>query len=204
MYSVEFLLRFQNDQTEPPEKIKLFSEIYMPSGENGMPVQGMPVPVPVRGTQQQPSRQGGKKGGTPNHPGGPHYHMQGGHQGFAPGRTKSSTAAFTLLEHRVEDPFKIVNPGDEFGATVKAVNGILNKITPEKYAGVMQSMLDLHFDISNQEMLDQIISAVFERAVQHLQYCNLYADVCRDLTQKFGQNPQNNSALSNANKNLNS
>lgn len=67
------------------------------------------------------------------------------------------------------------------------VNGILNKITPEKYESLMQSMLELNFDVSNQNLLSRIIDCVFERAVQHQLFCNLYADVCRDLTQKFAQ-----------------
>ena len=58
MYSVEFLLKFQYEQTEPPEKIKLFSEIYMPSG-----VHDNALPMPAsRGHSQRTGTGRGKKG----------------------------------------------------------------------------------------------------------------------------------------------
>ena len=86
-------------------------------------------------------------------------------------------------------PLHILLCGSSFALSTlwTQVNGILNKITPEKYDSLMQAMLDLNFDVSNQELLDRIIASVFERAVKHQLFCNLYADVCRDLTQKFAQ-----------------
>eukprot|EP00667_Euglena_gracilis_P010348 EG_transcript_10529 len=171
MYSVEFLLRFQHDQTEPPEKIKLFSEIY--NGDNG-------VPLP----QQRGQRTGAlraKKGAAP---------PQMGDRGEYGGPMRPKLPVNNVLEdlsRRVDNPFKVYRPADEAEVIVKKVNGILNKITPEKYESLMQSMLELNFDVSNQNLLSRIIDCVFERAVQHQLFCNLYADVCRDLTQKFAQ-----------------
>lgn len=173
MYSVEFLLRFQNDQTEPPEKIKLFSEIYMPSGVSD---NGLPLPLP-RGQRAGALR--AKKGAGLAQPG------DRGEYGVS--RQKGSPGALADLPRRVSDPFRVYTPEEESQAIVKKINGILNKITPEKYDSLMQAMLELHFDVSNQDLLNKIIACVFERAVQHQLFCNLYADVCRDLTQKFAQ-----------------
>ena len=67
-------------------------------------------------------------------------------------------------------------------ASKDVYHNILGTInTPEKYEALMQSMLELHFEVSNQDLLNKIIGCVFERAVQHPLFCNLYADAQGDL-----------------------
>uniref|UniRef100_A0A7S1NLV2 Eukaryotic translation initiation factor 4 gamma 2 n=1 Tax=Eutreptiella gymnastica TaxID=73025 RepID=A0A7S1NLV2_9EUGL len=183
MYSVEFLLRFQNDQTEPPEKIKLFSEIYMPSGGQDAGTQNS------RGQARTSMGGGGRGKGK-----GPQTAKDGrdifGTQKTYAKHQHHSLASLDLLEHRVEDPYKIKRPEDEQAVIIKKVKGILNKLTPEKFEPLSQQMQELNFDVNNQDLLNEIIRCVFGAAVKQSQWCNIYADLCKDLTQKFAPQPK--------------
>uniref|UniRef100_A0A7S4LMH5 MIF4G domain-containing protein n=1 Tax=Eutreptiella gymnastica TaxID=73025 RepID=A0A7S4LMH5_9EUGL len=97
--------------------------------------------------------------------------------------------ALAKLERRVANPFKATKPESEMQATVKRVQGALNKITPEKYNELFQQMWeDLNefnlYDVDDDDamnVLDQVIGMIFEKALGEPSYSNMYADIARHL-----------------------
>ena len=53
---------------------------------------------------------------------------------------------------------------------------ILNKITPQTYDKLSQSILELN--ITNTAMMDKLIQLIFEKAVQEQSFAHLYAELC--------------------------
>ncbi|XP_078696975.1 eukaryotic translation initiation factor 4 gamma 1-like isoform X4 [Branchiostoma floridae x Branchiostoma belcheri] len=61
----------------------------------------------------------------------------------------------------------------------KKVQGILNKLTPQKFQTLCQQVLDL--DISSEERLKGVIDLVFEKAITEPNFSVAYANMCRCL-----------------------
>eukprot|EP00906_Rhabdomonas_costata_P001578 RCo002597 len=179
-YSVDFLLKFQHDSTEPPEKIKNFAA-YMPTSQHPT-VDPMAMAQYEAQARQHMSRAGVPRRTSP---------MMAPDRDFpprvAPYAQRPLMAGIPgqdILDHRVERPFRRLGTAEDDSVS-RRVNGILNKITPEKYEALLKNLLEDNFDVTNQEVLNEIITCIFECAVRQTKFCNLYADLCRDLTQKF-------------------
>ena len=62
---------------------------------------------------------------------------------------------------------------------VRAVKGILNKLTPEKFDVLLEQ---LKSTITNTEILHSSITIVFENAVAQPTFVRMYADLCDRLS----------------------
>ncbi|URD99288.1 eukaryotic translation initiation factor 4 gamma [Musa troglodytarum] len=56
---------------------------------------------------------------------------------------------------------------------LKTVKGILNKLTPEK------------FDVLKGQLIDDVITLIFEKAVFKPTFCPMYAQLCSDLNENI-------------------
>lgn len=63
---------------------------------------------------------------------------------------------------------------------VRAVKGILNKLTPENFEKLFKDLLELGVD--SPEKLQKVIQAIFEKAVAEPTFCALYAELCLKLS----------------------
>eukprot|EP00994_Dinema_validum_P001165 NODE_1233_length_1042_cov_56.423968_g944_i0.p1 GENE.NODE_1233_length_1042_cov_56.423968_g944_i0~~NODE_1233_length_1042_cov_56.423968_g944_i0.p1 ORF type:complete len:319 (-),score=28.45 NODE_1233_length_1042_cov_56.423968_g944_i0:28-984(-) len=98
-------------------------------------------------------------------------------------------AAMQQLPNRTENAFKVSQPRSDLDKILRAVNGILNRITPTTYATLFSEMWDrlvscnLH-DCRNEnamEVLRKVIGLIFEKALAEPSFSHMYADVARDL-----------------------
>ena len=71
--------------------------------------------------------------------------------------------------------------------TTRAIKGILNKITPEKFDRLMEQLLECGID--DAETLGETISIVFDKAIWEPGFCSMYADVCLRLSKELPEFP---------------
>jgi translation initiation factor 4G len=69
----------------------------------------------------------------------------------------------------------------------RTVKGILNKLTPEKYDLLLEQMLQA--GISSAEILQGVISLIFEKAVLEPNFCSMYAQLCLNLSKELPEFP---------------
>ncbi|KAG6589764.1 Eukaryotic translation initiation factor isoform 4G-1, partial [Cucurbita argyrosperma subsp. sororia] len=70
---------------------------------------------------------------------------------------------------------------------LKTVKGILNKLTPEKFDLLKGQLIDS--GITSADILKDVISLIFDKAVLEPTFCPMYAQLCSDLNQKLPQFP---------------
>lgn len=73
----------------------------------------------------------------------------------------------------------------------RSVKGILNKITPEKFDLLLEQMLQA--GINSAEILQGVISLVFDKAVLEPSFCALYAELCVHLSKALPEFPADDS-----------
>jgi translation initiation factor 4G len=69
----------------------------------------------------------------------------------------------------------------------RTVKGILNKLTPEKYDLLAEQMM--HAGISSAEILQGVISLIFDKAVLEPTFCAMYAQLCVQLSKELPEFP---------------
>lgn len=62
---------------------------------------------------------------------------------------------------------------------IKAVKGILNKLTPEKFERLLEQLVD---NVTDAEVLHATIRLVFENAVAQPTFVPMYAELCDRLS----------------------
>ncbi|CAL5434944.1 unnamed protein product [Camellia sinensis] len=70
---------------------------------------------------------------------------------------------------------------------LKTVKGILNKLTPEKFDVLKGQLIDS--GITTPDILKDVISLIFEKAVLEPTFCPMYALLCFDLNEKLAPFP---------------
>ncbi|GAB4838119.1 Eukaryotic translation initiation factor isoform 4G-1 [Ancistrocladus abbreviatus] len=70
---------------------------------------------------------------------------------------------------------------------LKTVKGILNKLTPEKFDLLKGQLIDA--GITSADILKDVISLIFDKAVLEPTFCPMYAQLCSDLNKKLPQFP---------------
>ncbi|KAA3468370.1 eukaryotic translation initiation factor [Gossypium australe] len=70
---------------------------------------------------------------------------------------------------------------------LKTVKGILNKLTPEKYDLLKGQLIDS--GITSADILKEVISIIFDKAVLEPTFCPMYARFCADLNDKLPSFP---------------
>lgn len=80
------------------------------------------------------------------------------------------------------NPSATVQEGDPNNIEVlcKKVRGILNKLTPEKFDPLLEQLQALN--INNSEKLSNVISLVFEKAIDEPNFSSAYAALCKKLS----------------------
>ncbi|KAG5049475.1 hypothetical protein AAZX31_04G140200 [Glycine max] len=66
---------------------------------------------------------------------------------------------------------------------IKTVKGILNKLTPEKFDILKGQLIDS--GITSADILKDVISLIFDKAVLEPTFCPMYAQLCSDLNEKL-------------------
>ncbi|XP_010904622.1 eukaryotic translation initiation factor [Elaeis guineensis] len=66
---------------------------------------------------------------------------------------------------------------------LKTVKGILNKLTPEKFDVLKGQLIDS--GITTPDILKDVITLIFEKAVFEPTFCPMYAQLCSDLNEKL-------------------
>ncbi|XP_074561531.1 eukaryotic translation initiation factor-like [Curcuma longa] len=66
---------------------------------------------------------------------------------------------------------------------LKTVKGILNKLTPEKFDLLKEQLIDA--GITTADILKDVITLIFEKAVFEATFCPMYARLCADLNEKL-------------------
>ncbi|CAK7338166.1 unnamed protein product [Dovyalis caffra] len=66
---------------------------------------------------------------------------------------------------------------------LKTIKGILNKLTPEKFDVLKGQLIDS--GITSAEILKDVISLIFDKAVLEPTFCPMYAQLCSDLNAKL-------------------
>jgi translation initiation factor 4G len=70
---------------------------------------------------------------------------------------------------------------------LKTVKGILNKLTPEKFDLLKGQLMES--GITTADILKDVISLIFEKAVFEPTFCPMYAQLCSDLNEKLPSFP---------------
>uniref|UniRef100_J3LEP1 Eukaryotic initiation factor iso-4F subunit p82 n=1 Tax=Oryza brachyantha TaxID=4533 RepID=J3LEP1_ORYBR len=70
---------------------------------------------------------------------------------------------------------------------LKTVKGILNKLTPEKFDLLKDQLIEA--GITTVDILKDVISLIFEKAVLEPTFCPMYAQLCFDLNEKLPSFP---------------
>ncbi|XP_010545451.1 PREDICTED: eukaryotic translation initiation factor-like [Tarenaya hassleriana] len=70
---------------------------------------------------------------------------------------------------------------------LKAVKGILNKLTPEKYDLLKGQLIDA--GITSADILKDVIALIFDKSVLEPTFCSMYARLCSDINDKLPKFP---------------
>ncbi|XP_074569956.1 eukaryotic translation initiation factor-like [Curcuma longa] len=92
----------------------------------------------------------------------------------------------TLLKAEVPWSARRGNLSDK-DRVLKTVKGILNKLTPEKFDVLKGQLIDV--GITTPDILMDVITLIFEKAVFEPTFCPMYAQLCFDLNEKLGTFP---------------
>lgn len=66
------------------------------------------------------------------------------------------------------------------------IYSILNKLTPEKFDKLTDSLLNL--GLNTPSILKGVILLIFEKALEEPKYSSMYAQLCKKLSVKLGDN----------------
>lgn len=94
------------------------------------------------------------------------------------GRDRRSARSAQPAKRPEKKEWQLVKSEDE--EIIKKARLIVNKITPEKYDKLKTKLLDL--DLSSPTRLQGVISIIYELAVNVQNYCEMYANLCRDVS----------------------
>ncbi|KAG6506701.1 eukaryotic translation initiation factor-like [Zingiber officinale] len=98
--------------------------------------------------------------------------------------TQGSQGRPTLALIKAEVPWSARRGNlSEKERVLKTVKGILNKLTPEKFDLLKGQLIDA--GITTADILKDVITLIFEKAVFEPTFCPMYARLCADLNEKL-------------------
>jgi translation initiation factor 4G len=203
VYSKEELLKYQHSSRNPPPTL-LKSEIYQTqissnannnplprtdsSGNfNKYPGKSPRTPSP-KGHQRQGSKGSADLSHAP-HPGGFKQYFEDQKAGRTSKRgrergKKSAGRGRAPVELKVgEHAWQAGKVKSEEDKIYQEVHFVLNRLTREKYDALKQELLAIK--IPSEEVLKKVIEEMFEKAIMEPNFSDLYADLCKDLSQEF-------------------
>ena len=66
--------------------------------------------------------------------------------------------------------------------TYNFLQGVLNKLTPQKYAENWERLHDVVLEYTELDLIERIVNFVFEKAIAEPNFSDMYADLCRDMS----------------------
>jgi hypothetical protein len=115
-----------------------------------------------------------------------HDRAQSGGNGRAPAGRLSWRQAEGSGLRKTENAWVSRRGGDSAeDQTLSQVNGILNKLTLEKFDSLLEKFLALPID--SPELLRSTINLIFDKATSEEKFCPLYAQLCKQLASKFSE-----------------
>jgi len=153
-----------------------FTPSFMPKQPNfGRPMPGMSNHGSLRGEPR-----GGPRG-PPNQPMG-RQSQKGERKVISIGRSLQEDVKLKKAENAWK-PSSVNRNADSAEAkneqVFKTVRGILNKLTPQKFAPLVKQILDL--DIDSEDRLKGVIDIIFEKAIDEPGFSVAYANMCKHL-----------------------
>mmetsp|Transcript_13925 Transcript_13925/g.16778 ORF Transcript_13925/g.16778 Transcript_13925/m.16778 type:complete len:782 (+) Transcript_13925:82-2427(+) len=212
LYKKEFLMRFKERCVEmPAELVGQDYEILLvdetePSWKDSQSTEG-PSGTPRQGKQEDSrdwraraelpdfdhNEGGGGKGGKGERGGKGGRGGRGGRGGHHGHHNQQQTqmpeGSVPIPISKSANPWQPVKKNDisEKDKKLRAVKGILNKLTPEKFEKLTDQLLAL--GIETAELLQGVISLVFDKAVAEPGFCTTYAKLCVRLSKALPEFP---------------
>ncbi|KAI4378040.1 hypothetical protein MLD38_015581 [Melastoma candidum] len=85
--------------------------------------------------------------------------------------------------HKAEKKYEVGKVTDEEEAKQRQLKAILNKLTPQNFEKLFEQVKAVNID--NATTLDGLISQIFDKALMEPTFCEMYADLCRHLSQEL-------------------
>eukprot|EP00668_Euglena_longa_P004979 GGOE01005847.1.p1 GENE.GGOE01005847.1~~GGOE01005847.1.p1 ORF type:complete len:1039 (-),score=252.58 GGOE01005847.1:994-4038(-) len=189
VYDLEFLLSIALKAPPPPELLKGY-EVYCADArlrripENNGEGKGERKDRRSFGSKVSPTNYGAKV----SHFDGDVRSKMG--KTFVPGPPGAKSSSYEQLTNRADTAFNVKNARSisSEAKVLKKVQGILNKVTPEKYSVLFDELwnelyVDGQVDVSG--IVEQVIHTVFDIALDQPKFSYLYADICFHLCRKI-------------------
>jgi len=100
---------------------------------------------------------------------------------------RATTTTAWLISNRTTS-----SPPDKTTAAIKLINGILNKLTFETFAKLSK---DMEAQCSDEEILQNAISMIYDKALSEPKFAVIYASLCQTLQNKFSDKSVRNVLL---------
>ncbi|KAI4364681.1 hypothetical protein MLD38_020738 [Melastoma candidum] len=85
--------------------------------------------------------------------------------------------------HKAEKKYEVGKVTDEEAAKQRQLKAILNKLTPQNFEKLFEQVKAVNID--NAVTLKGLISQIFDKALMEPTFCEMYADLCRHLSQEL-------------------
>jgi len=189
IYSREFLLQFQPICKQKPANLNYISDVIFEKGSNVKP-------TPELGRERERNRSRREPSSTQP----PYAHSSYGSRGVVPsGRSprfrgvasnnrgrkmgvqaqgESERREIRRSENRWRRPGKDVDTKEYIR---RKVQGILNRLTVEKFAELSEQILSLSIG-RTEEILQMVVGLIFDKAVIEHNFSLMYADLCRKIS----------------------
>ncbi|KAI4364682.1 hypothetical protein MLD38_020739 [Melastoma candidum] len=85
--------------------------------------------------------------------------------------------------HKAEKKYEVGKVTDEEETKQRQLKAILNKLTPQNFEKLFEQVKEVNID--NAATLKGLISQIFDKALMEPTFCEMYADLCRHLSQEL-------------------
>eukprot|EP01061_Rhynchopus_euleeides_P024572 TRINITY_DN39602_c0_g1_i1.p1 TRINITY_DN39602_c0_g1~~TRINITY_DN39602_c0_g1_i1.p1 ORF type:complete len:335 (+),score=156.93 TRINITY_DN39602_c0_g1_i1:123-1007(+) len=108
----------------------------------------------------------------------------GGFSDFSRDKMKTfERRALDTLDNKSDNKFTVMRPADRQEKADKKIQGVLNKLTPEKYRANWDALVALVMEYNDLDLIERIVPFIFEKAIAEPNFSDLYADFCKDLSE---------------------
>ncbi|GBG64049.1 hypothetical protein CBR_g40296 [Chara braunii] len=159
-----------------------------PADDRDWRAKAPPISASVGGAGRGGRDDGGGKRGPGNQRDVPPPQRQSSMGGAATPAPAAALNENVLTIAKAASPWVPQRSVNESEKVYRNVKGILNKLTPEKFDTLVEQML--HVGINSADILEKVISLVFEKAVLEPTFCAMYAELCVHLSTHLPEFPQ--------------
>lgn len=144
------------------------------------------------GSWTKAKQQQAKPGSTQQHqqadrsePASHHFQQHKHHQPHHPQQQQGEEGYHYGQMAKASNPWRPRGKAEGDERVLRTVKGILNKITPEKFDSLIKQLVNV--GINSPELLQKVISQLFDKAVLEPTFCSLYAQCCVALSERLPQ-----------------